>query len=1444
MMPSTQLSEIFDSMPDCSDTDACRTQFLQAALGSGILTIQDLNDATAALAGLALPATFEFNIEANCSTSSPIILTFSEPVLSVDGQPFSAADLSITVDSAAIENAVLTPLATPATYSLRLSREFLGYEKLVVRVPADRLVGARFGVVPAHTGSLLLPDCVPPAMEAAVVGSDQLPAESAPTDSDGLPLELNTLFLTFSEPVVGSTPDGVLGSDFMIEIADPVVNSSYTVVAAEAVALAYGGKTRRLQQAAAVERVALKLMLPAAPLGGEVVRITPISIRDEAGNAILPVAYAVLGALSNPFPEGPGAQAGITTGNAFKCTTLEAGQLIVASLVLAHAMLYGAGVLLPYVARAEHVAQYGSAPPKQRFAPRWGPAAWAVTLILCVSLLPTVALGHVHGMTYTIALLPLWAMLLALFVKGGRALHRIEAPFRSKMREILPAVLPLLYLALGALVTATLDYPDTFSTAGVRTAATLPLAIGIAAVSIRLLLKRGSSPSPKEAERREHIYRRALARQSVGLLLLAIIVTLSAIRLEWDQECQQSWAWALLPLLCAVGLLLIQQLLQRLLPRCFAPPEPLQASHGIFRQELPAELEPKAGDAQLMLQKVMDRALAEGRSLTEVANEMLNQEGTPFAPELPPMVLTAVQKEFEQRHGRPPADEAEALAFLKRVVSEAHRARVEQAELELITVPEDVLDQAHEVLFNSGLALTAGETSDVRALQALSDKLALDVADFESRTAADANATRETLELKRSVDAYIRAQTRVAELEAVAALPEAVISVLEAAFGDTDKLDCEQVFGADAVVPANIVMAAEMEYERREGRDPTDEAEAISFLKGVVQGAQQARVEQKELELIALPDKAVEMARLLLEESGDTPGSGEASNMLAFQALSDKLALDISEFESYAAQADTTRESLVLKRTVDTYLDAQKRVAELEKAALPEGIASAVKAEFAQPADGGADHHDPLELLDLCAQVVDEPVGQPAARSPMVFTTKNNSSSLDDISTFECEFETERMNLEHMSAHGFDMIEENEDGTLEKLSIRRIADDDQLLAPNGGQRSRAVKQASEADKPRVPAAYSTARAAPVLNKRASPVLMLNKHASGVMSVESKAQVMAAVAHMEEANKAAEIGTLNEAWAPPAATPAPGQRKSNLVPAAALATGLVVTVTAGVLAGALGSGTAAPSAGTAIGISLGAAAVIAAALIAYRIKRHYRNKKVQMLSHQLRKTSRVTLAKEKSSARSGFRSLTVTPTAKGSSSVVRPPSSGRKASSGDSIGNNRYSERSDSASLSDLERLQARVNRVTESNNAPLEPSFSSSHARLPPLTSHPSSLQALSHTCSLDRAVLPDTLASRLSLAKNGNGKMYKQPSPTQVGASPGNTSPVPQHRLPPILGNVGQTISMKHRTAPVAHIPRPGTLKKLSPDELQQSVEHRATRAPPTLDQAQPAGDCADPAR
>jgi hypothetical protein len=1440
MMPSAQLSEMFDSLLACPDHESCRTQFLQAALGSGAISVQDLVDATAALSE---PAKVVFSVQANCSTFSPTLLTFSEPVLNVAGQPFSAADLSVTVDSVPIDDAVVTPLATPATYSLHINKDFSGYEKLVVSVPANRLVGARFGVVPAHTGSLALPDCISPGMQTAVVGSDQLPLESAPTGSDGQPVELNTLFLTFSEPVVGSTPDGVVGSDFMIEVSGPMLNTSFTVVPAETIALAYGGKNRRLQQATAVERVALKLLLSSNPLGGEVVRITPLSVRDEAGNTISPVAYAVLGALTSPLPDAPGAQAGIVPGNVFKCTTLEAGQLIIASFVLTHAMLYGAGVLLPYVARAEHVAKYGAGPPKQRFAPRWGPAAWAVTLILCVSLLPMVAFGHVAAMSYTIALFPLWVMLLALSVKRARALHRMEAPLRSKTRQVLPAALPLLHLALGVVVASIIDYPATFSTAGIRIAATLPIALGVAAVSIRLLLERGPSSSPKEAARREHVYRRALARQSVGLLLLVIVVILSAARLEWDQTCQQSWAWVLLPLLCAVGLLLIQQLLQRLLPRCFAPPAPLHASHATFRQELPAELEPKAGDAQLMLQKVMDRALAEGRSLTEVADEMLNQQEMHLAaPELPLTVLTAVEKEFEQRHGRAPADEAETLSFLKNVVQEAQRARVEQKELELITVPGEMLDQAHAVLLDSGVTITAGQTSDVRALQALSEKLALEIADFESRPAVDADASREALALKRSVNAYISAQTRVAELEAVAALPEVVTSALHAAFGDTDTIDCEKVLGADAVLPAAVVMAAEMEFERREGRDPTDEAEAISFLKGVVQGAQQARVEQKELELITLPDEAVEMVKAMLEVSGAARGEA-GSSMRAFQALSDKLALDVSTFESYAAQADATRETLVLKRTVDTYLDAQKRVAELEKSALPAGIAFAIEAEFAQSTDGEGDHHDPLEVLDLCAHVVYEyaagvkAMAEAADRSQRAFTTKMDASRLADVADFDLEFKTERMDLEYESAHGFDMMEENEDGTVERLSFRRSAGDDEPPAPSGGQRLSAVKQASEADKPRVPAAYRNARAAPVLKKGTSSVLKLKRRASGVMSDEAKAQVKAAVAHLEGASKA--VDSLNEASAQAAATQAAGQRKSILVPVAALATGLAVTVTAGVLAGVLGSGTAAPSAGTAIALSLGAAVVIAVAVIAYRVKRHYRKKKVQMLSHQLRKTSRVSLGKEKPPARSGLRNLPVPPALEEKKSVAQPHSSSRNISVEVSVEEIHHSERSDSTSLQDLERLQARVNRVTESNQAPVEPPLPSSPTRLPPLTSRPSSIPASSSACTLDRAALPDTLAARLSAAKNG--KTHAPPSPTPVGAFPDTTASVPQHRAPPTLGTIGQTNSMKHRIAPVAPT-RPGAPKKLAPDKL-PPLEHVPTRAPPTLEQAQPAAGAADPA-
>jgi len=1475
MMPSDGLNDVLASVSECTSREECRLQFLGDALGSGSLSLGDLNDVTEALGE---PATVEFSVDSNCTTTSALILNFSEPVIGVDGLPFSVADLSVAIDGADAADAVVSPLAAPGAYALDFGQVFAGNEELTVQIPANQLVGARYGVVPAHSGTLRLSDCVAPVMDAVVAGSDAMPLESAPTGADGYTVPANTIVLTFSEPVLGATADGVVGADFLVEVSDPTVNTTFTVVSSETIALAYGGKVRRLQSSLATKRVALGLNFNGSePVGGELVRITPLTVRDEAGNRIFPASYAVLGSLSSTAPETPSASAGITTsagniGNIFQCTTLEAGLLIIVSFMFAHAMLYGAGVLLPYVARAEHVAKYGRVPSKQRFAPRWGPAIWAVALILCVALVPMVALGHVAAMSYTAAFFPLWLMLLAIAIKEVRKTRKEQISVRAKPQAALPAILPLLHLAFGIMVCLIVDYPHNFSNAGVRIAAMIVFALGIVVVSVRLVLHHHPD-SASHTKKLDHFYRRALARHAVGLFLLITVVTITAIRLDWTESCQDSWAWVLLPLLCALGLLLLQQLLRRLLPRCFTASSALTPTPQVaLHQELPAELAPTSGDAQLMLQKVMDRALAEGRSLTEVADEMLNQSEV-LALEMPSAIMTAIGKEFQERNGRRPVDEAEALAFLKDVVQQAQQARVEQQELLRITVPEDVVDKAHVVLMESGVSLTAEQTNDVMALRALSDKLALDIAgfdadDFESRLAADKEAAREALELKHSVDAYLDAKKRVEELEVAATLPEGVASAIEAAFGDPETVDCEEVFRNAADVPAVVVTAAEIEFEKAQGRDPADTAEAISFIKSVVHDVQQARVEQRKIEVPEVPNEILEKAHeVLIERAGDMSVHG-TDDADALKALSDKLAFDLTKFETRVADSEAAQESFVLKRSVDAYLDAQKRVAELEKVAVPDNIAFAVEAEFAQRADGHAEKGDPLEVLQLCTQIVDEYVLQTksvlvdeAAGSGALARSAHGSKK--PSTEVDIDFNTHRMDLEFQTDHGFAMLEENEDDTVERISFRRN-DHDAMM--NSSLKPDAVKKATEADKTRSTTVYENARAAPVLRPPAPPVLM---------SDEAKAQVKAAVARMEKERAAIETGSSTphddaEVSGLANAT-AQASPKSILIPAALLTSGLVVIVVAGVLAGVLGSGSAAPSVGVGIGVSIGVAGVIAVGLIAYRIRRHYRNQKLKMLSQQLRRTSRASIDANRSPVlgtlassilQSARRSAPIPDTVESLTQSPVQPSGRRSApildtvesltqspvhsygSACDSVHRSSSSEqnsnRSEPAQLDDDERLQARVDRVTLSNHGPSQ-SRPMPH-RLPPLTKSPSTLIMPSTSSSkLDKTTLSGNLAARLSAAKHKVGDspaviQHRPPPPTPPPAtSSGSNSPSMPHRVAPINSSPGTSnFIVKHRTAPVAPIARatpfaPGSQKLLPVGKL-PPLEHRPTRAPPRL--------------
>ena len=1216
--PDGSLDGVLASLAPCGANEAaCQQAFFTAALAAGALPLYVLEEATQALAH---PAVVVMSAEADCNGTRAARLSFSEPVMNLQGAPLSAPDLRITIDGAVAGDAELSQLET-GVYAVRFGRSFAGGELLVLEVPAQRLVGPLYGLVPATTRTVQLHDCVSPDMQARTVGSDELPFAQAPTGSDGFKVPLNTLFLEFSEPVTGSTPDGVVGADFLVEVsAAPTVNETgtfyadpptYTPVVTDTIALSFGGKTRRrLQAGLSVEALALELR-GIVPAGGERVRITPLSVVDASGNQLTPVAYAVLGALGDERIVTE-SLAGITTpaaagaGNVFQCSTLEAGLLILVSAMLAHAMLYGAGILLPYIARAEHVAQFGRAPPRKRYAPRWGPAAFAVTLVLCVALLPIVAFSQVPGFGYVGAFFPLWAMLAAIFVRFVRATHKTDATLRAKVAASLPAALAALHLLFGLAVCLVADYPETFASAGARAALTAVLGLGIVGVSARLLL--ASDASEPTAPRQ--LYRRALARHGVGLLLLVAVVLLSALRPDWRETCQDSWIWALLPLLCAVGLLLLQQLLQRLLPSCFKAPPPTTPTlvrNSLFSAELPFELEPE-GDAQLMLQKVLDRALQEGRSLAEVADEMFNAQSS--MPEMPEMVQTAIDEEFEARNGRAPMDDLESIAFLKGVVAEARAARIQTQELELLSVPEGVVEMAHRVLLESGADLPAADVSDTRALQALSEKLSLDIAGFES-----------------------------------------------------------------------------------------------------------------------------------------------------------------AGFESSKADADNTREALVLKRSVDDFLSAQKRIAELASSvALPKSIALAFEAEFAQRADGDAEQREPLEVLELVADVVDEFERQTMAleeeaavsgseheaQSEEAAQLQRTGSNLSDLDVV---FQTER---------GFDMLEESNgpDSTIERLSFRKTLSNDDLHGAN---------LVPEKVKPAVDRQQSRyfppeARRSVVFRsaRRAAPILL---------SEEAKAQVKAAIAHMEEANRA-QTNALAEASAAPRVYPEEGGGKSALVPALLLASCLVLTVVAGVLAGVLGSGTAAPSPGAAIGVSLGVAGLFAAVFLGYRLHRRHKNQKRKLLQEALKRSSRVRYSvaarppppPQPKAAPSSLKSLLVdrvTPVTRAPKSPAVPVTLSRVSSS-DSI----TSQERATLVAAENDRLRARVNRVAESNSAggsppvkakspppdfPPAPPTPSSPSPLEPLGRPPGGSSAASPSSSTaspsftnrDRSkVLPADLASRMTVAK------------------------------------------------------------------------------------------------
>eukprot|EP00967_Tisochrysis_lutea_P158946 scaffold327027_cov120-Tisochrysis_lutea.AAC.1 len=189
-MPSDGLNDVLASVSECTSREECRLQFLGDALGSGSLSLGDLNDVTEALGE---PATVEFSVDSNCTTTSALILNFSEPVIGVDGLPFSVADLSVAIDGADAADAVVSPLAAPGAYALDFGQVFAGNEELTVQIPANQLVGARYGVVPAHSGTLRLSDCVAPVMDAVVAGSDAMPLESAPTGADGYTVPANTI---------------------------------------------------------------------------------------------------------------------------------------------------------------------------------------------------------------------------------------------------------------------------------------------------------------------------------------------------------------------------------------------------------------------------------------------------------------------------------------------------------------------------------------------------------------------------------------------------------------------------------------------------------------------------------------------------------------------------------------------------------------------------------------------------------------------------------------------------------------------------------------------------------------------------------------------------------------------------------------------------------------------------------------------------------------------------------------------------------------------------------------------------------------------------------------------------------------------------------------------------------------------------------------------------
>lgn len=861
LVPAAALGGLLGGTQGCADDAACREDFFLAALDH--LSGFDLSEATR-----VVNASWDVRGEASTDCSDPNQARFvlSESVFSLRGAPLAAANLVITVDGVPA-SATVTPLADGGAYGIRLDRTAEGGEVLRIGVPALGLASMCNGLVPALEVAVTLHDCTAPALSATVAGSDALPIQSAPKQSDGTALSANQLLLTFTEPVIGQNAEGgILASDLRFELSTragaPGDNLTFVLVAARVLPLqpAAAGQSRRLQGGLGAVQVGVELLLDTEPIGGEVVRITPLSLHDVSGNAVYAAAYtALLNGGDLPGPDaGISSSAGITTGAwvlPFACTSLQAGLLLLVSVMLTHGMLFGAGALLPYVARAEHAVRFGESPPKHRFAPRWGPAVWASTLVLTVAFLPLVSLGYISGMTYMAAMWPLWLMYLLIFRAACRRARkqglarqgqvRVDMGWRERGNEALPALLAALHTGLGLLVCAIADFPLSFTAVGTRLVPILVVAASIILASALLVISQG----PPSGVERKSWYKRTLARDAIGILLLVAVVTLSAIRPDWDAPCSGSWAWILLPLLFTVGLLFLHQLMQRFLRSCFTaqPGEPGKklSLRGFFMNSLPKDFEPTDGAAKLTFHKVISEAVRLQRPVLEVAAEMLQGLREPA---FPAAVLSAVGDEFGLRHGRAPTDATESVRFLKSILDRATEQRARLQELE-DALPENALAYAHGVLRE--IDLSADPADDTLALQTLSDHLAIFAAD-------GMGSKPEQVLLKRAVDDLLRARTQLAE----AAIPAGIAFALAAEFGQMDgggaqgdQLEvlelCTQLVSeynntaaalaenpnaADAHLPLGmgLDLAAGHEFTMKEVSDPCSTVERLSFRKSSV----------------------------------------------------------------------------------------------------------------------------------------------------------------------------------------------------------------------------------------------------------------------------------------------------------------------------------------------------------------------------------------------------------------------------------------------------------------------------------------------------------------------------------------------------------------------------------------------------------------------------------